>query len=39
MKMLVVDHNAVDPLSQSLYRAISEEGDIASPRHRAGSLV
>jgi glycosyltransferase involved in cell wall biosynthesis len=29
MKMLVVDHNAVDPLSQSLYRAISEEGDIA----------
>ena len=28
MKILVVDHNAVDPLSQSLYRAISEEGDI-----------
>jgi glycosyltransferase involved in cell wall biosynthesis len=24
----VVDHNAVDPLSQSLYRAISEKGDI-----------
>lgn len=28
MKLLVVDHNAVDPLSQSLYRAVSEEGDI-----------
>jgi glycosyltransferase involved in cell wall biosynthesis len=28
MKLLVVDHNAVDPLSQSLYRAISGEGDI-----------
>ena len=28
MKLLVVDHNAVDPLCQSLYRAISEEGDI-----------
>jgi glycosyltransferase involved in cell wall biosynthesis len=29
MKLLVVDHNAADPLSQSLYRAVSEEGDIA----------
>ena len=28
MKLLVVDHNAVDPLSQTLYRAISGEGDI-----------
>jgi glycosyltransferase involved in cell wall biosynthesis len=29
MKVLVVDHNAVDPLSQSLYRAVSDDGGIA----------
>lgn len=29
MKILIIDHNAVDPLSQSLYRTVSEAGDTA----------